>query len=171
MQSLEVISVNFWQIVISLANLTLLFLLVKKFLFAPVEKMLSKRQDDIDNQYRDAFEAKRLADEDRNMWSDKLKKADIEADEIIQNASDSAKINADKIISDAREKADGIVRQAEEKVRLEMIGARESIKKEIVDVSSELASKLIMREINKDDHKELINDFIDKVGESDDATV
>lgn len=171
MQSLEVISVNFWQIVISLINLTLLFLLVKKFLFAPVEKMLNKRQEDIDARYMDADEAKRRASEDEAKWSDKLKKADIEADEIIQSASDSAKINADKIISDAREKADGIVRQAEEKVRLEMIGARESIKKEIVDVSSELASKLIMREINKDDHKELINDFIDKVGESDDATV
>ncbi|MBE7046210.1 MAG: F0F1 ATP synthase subunit B [Ruminococcaceae bacterium] len=171
MQALDVISVNFWQIIISLTNLILLFLLVKKFLFGPVERMLQKRQDDIDNRYKDADEAKKRASEDESKWSDKLKNADAEAEEIIKNASDSAKINSDKIILDAREKADNIVKQAEEKARLEMIGARESIKKEIVDVSSELASKLIMRELNKDDHKELINDFIDKVGESDDTTV
>lgn len=171
MQALDVISVNFWQIIISLTNLILLFLLVKKFLFGPVERMLQKRQDDIDNRYKDADEAKKRASEDEAKWSDKLKNADAEAEEIIKNASDSAKINSDKIILDAREKADIIVKQAEEKARLEMIGARESIKKEIVDVSSELASKLIMRELNKDDHKELINDFIDKVGESDDTTV
>lgn len=171
MQALDVISVNLWQIVISLTNLILLFLLVKKFLFGPVEKMLQKRQDDIDSRYKDADEAKKKASEDEAKWSDKLKNADAEAEEIIKNASDSAKINGDKIILDAREKADGIVKQAEEKARLEMIAARESIKKEIVDVSSELASKLIMRELNKDDHKELINDFIDKVGESDDTTV
>lgn len=171
MQALDVISVNFWQIVISLTNLILLFLLVKKFLFGPVERMLQKRQDDIDNRYKDADEAKKRASEDEAKWSDKLKNADAEADEIIKNASDSAKINSDKIILDAREKADVIIKQAEEKARLEMIGARESIKREIIDVSSELASKLIMRELNKDDHKELINDFIDKVGESDDTTV
>ena len=42
MQSLDVISVNIWQIVISLANLALLFLLLKKFLYQPVKRMLAK---------------------------------------------------------------------------------------------------------------------------------
>ena len=62
MQSLDVISVNLWQIVISLSNLILLFLLVKKFLFGPVEKMLQKRQDYIDERYEEADEAKRQAE-------------------------------------------------------------------------------------------------------------
>lgn len=171
MQSLDVISVNLWQIVISLSNLILLFLLVKKFLFGPVEKMLQKRQDYIDERYEEADEAKRQAEEDKAMWSDKLKSADAQADEIIKSASDSAKINGDKIISDAKERANVIVKQAEEKAQLEMDNARESIKKEIVDVSSLLAEKLIGREINSDDHRELIDDFIDKIGESDDSTV
>ena len=171
MQSLDVISVNLWQIVISLTNLILLFLLVKKFLFGPVEKMLQKRQAYIDDRYNEADEAKRQADEDKNKWSEKLKKADEEADEIIQKASDSAKINGDKIISDAREKAESIMKQAEMNAQQELHNARESIKREIVDVSSALASKLIMREVNADDHKDLIDDFIDKIGESDDTTV
>ena len=38
-------------------------------------------------------------------------------------------------------------------------------------MSSLLAEKLIGREINSDDHRELIDDFIDKIGESDDSTV
>jgi len=70
--------------------------------------------------------------------------------------------------------AEAKVAKAEDAVKQMIDDAQkraESIKKEIVDVSSELASKLIMRELNKDDHKELINDFIDKVGESDDTTV
>ena len=47
-QSLDVISVNLWDILISLANLLILFILVKKFLFKPVKKVLEKRQSEID---------------------------------------------------------------------------------------------------------------------------
>ena len=42
MQSLEVISVNIWHILISLCNLLILFLIVKRFLFKPVKKALEK---------------------------------------------------------------------------------------------------------------------------------
>ena len=53
MQSLEVISVNVWQILISFLNLTILFLIVKKFLFKPVNNMLAKRQSELDEKYND----------------------------------------------------------------------------------------------------------------------
>ena len=65
MQSLEVISVNLWQILISLLNLLILFLLFKKFLFKPVNKMLAKRQSEIDSKYEAADSAKRAAEEDK----------------------------------------------------------------------------------------------------------
>ena len=42
MQNLDVISVNLWQILISLANLAILFLLVKKLFYKPVKKILEK---------------------------------------------------------------------------------------------------------------------------------
>ena len=57
MQSLDIISVNLWQILISLANLTILFLLLKKFLYKPVTKMLVARRAEIDSQYSDAQNA------------------------------------------------------------------------------------------------------------------
>ena len=168
MQSLDVISVNLWQIVVSLLNLLLLFLIVKKFLFKPVEKMIAKRQENIENQFKEAEEAKNMAISDMEKWSEKLKTADKEADLVMQNAIDSAKINGEKIISDAKEKADGIVKQAETKAELEKKNAKEFIKSQIVDISALLAAKMINRELKKEDHKNLIDEFIDKIGESDD---
>ncbi len=168
MQSLDVISVNLWQIVVSLLNLLLLFLIVKKFLFKPVEKMIAKRQENIENQFKEAEEAKNMAISDMEKWSEKLKNADKEADLVMQNAIDSAKINGEKIISDAKEKADGIVKQAETKAELEKKNAKEFIKSQIVDISALLAAKMINRELKKEDHKNLIDEFIDKIGESDD---
>ena len=61
MQSLGVISINLWQVLISLANLGILFLLVKKFLFQPVRKILAQRQAHVDQLYAEADEAKAKA--------------------------------------------------------------------------------------------------------------
>lgn len=165
MQSLDVISVNLWQILISLLNLLILFLLFKKFLFKPVNNMLAKRQSEIDSKYEAADEAKRSAEEDKKLWDEKISTVKAETDEMIKKAQDSAKRQGDTIVSKAKEQADGIIRQAENQAQLEMKKAEEGIKNEIVEVSAALANKLLEREINADDHRTLIDSFIEKIGD------
>ncbi|MEE1043242.1 MAG: F0F1 ATP synthase subunit B [Clostridia bacterium] len=165
MQTLEVISVNLWQILISLLNLLILFLLFKKFLFKPVNKMLAKRQSEIDARYNEADEAKRLAEEDKSLWNEKIGTVKAETDEMIKKAQESAKRQSESIVSKAKEQADGIIRQAETQAQLEMQKAEESIKNEIVEVSTALANKLLEREINAEDHRDLIDSFIGKIGD------
>ncbi len=165
MQTLEVISVNLWQILISLLNLLILFLLFKRFLFKPVNTMLAKRQSEIDARYDEADEAKRLAEEDKLLWDEKIGTVKAETDEMIKKAQDSAKRQSETIVTKARETADGIIRQAETQAQLEMQKAEEGIKREIVEVSTALANKLLEREINVDDHRDLIDSFIEKIGD------
>ena len=75
MQSLDIISVNLWQMLVSLINLLLLFLIVKKFLYNPVKKMLKSRQDAIQSDYDDAEAAKAQAEADRQAYEEKLSSA------------------------------------------------------------------------------------------------
>ncbi len=166
MQPLDIISVNLWQILISLANLTILFLLLKKFLYKPVTKMLQARQAEIDSQYSDAENAKKSAEAKDAELTERLNNAKAEAEGIVKEAADIAKARGDKIVEDARATADGIVRQAEEDAELERKRVGETIKEQIVDVSVTLAEKMLEREVNADDHKALIDDFIDKIGEN-----
>ncbi|MBO7288864.1 MAG: F0F1 ATP synthase subunit B [Clostridia bacterium] len=165
MQSLEVISVNIWQILISLLNLLILFLMFKKFLFKPVNNMLAKRQSEIDAKYEAANEAKRIANEDRLLWDEKIGTIKHESEEMIKKAQNSAKRQSEAIVSKAKETADSIVRQAENQAQLEFEKAQDGIKKEIVEVSAALANKLLEREINADDHRSLIDSFIEKIGD------
>ena len=165
MQTLEVISVNLWQILISLLNLLILFLLFKKFLFKPVNNMLAKRQSEIDARYDEADEAKRIAEEDKALWNEKIGTVKAETDEMIKKAQESAKRQGETIVSKAKDQADSIVRQAEVQAQLEMQKAQEGIKKEIVEVSTALANKLLEREINAEDHRDLIDSFIEKIGD------
>ena len=165
MQTLEVISVNIWNIVISLINLLLLFLIVKKFLFKPVNKMLSNRQKELDSRYNDADEAKRIAEENREFWEEKISTVKDEADALIKDAQDSAKRQSDAAVLKAKEKADQIISQAKNEAEYEKKKAEEEIKKEIIEVSTALANKLLKREINTKDHHELIDSYIQEIGE------
>jgi len=168
MQSLDVISVNLWQIIISLLNLIILFLGVKKFLYKPVCSMMAKMQAEVDEKYADAENAKNKAMEDEKFWNEKIQSAKREADDIISDASIQAKSSSERIVSDAKEKEEGIVRQAEVQAQLELKKAQEGIKNEIVDISCLLTEKMLEREINTDDHKNMIDSVLKKLGEEND---
>ncbi len=71
-QSADVITVNLWQIIISLCNLLIIFLIIKKFLFKPVKAAMAKRQANIDKQLDDAAKAKSEADKSRAKWEETL---------------------------------------------------------------------------------------------------
>ncbi|MBO4220232.1 MAG: F0F1 ATP synthase subunit B [Clostridia bacterium] len=168
MQTLGVISINLWQVLISLANLVILFFLLRKFLYKPVTKMLADRQSELDARYKAAEEAERSAEEDRKVWSEKMDRADAEAEGILREASEKAGAKSERIISEAKEKAREIMSRAEEEARLEYLKAQDDIKVEIVDLSTALAEKMLKREIKDEDHRELIRSFIDRMGDGDD---
>lgn len=169
MQTLEIISVNLWSALISLCNLLILYLILKKFLYKPVKKVLAQRQTAIDEQYGAAEEAERKALESKEKWEQKMLSADNEADSILKAAVVNADRRSEKIVAGAKEKADDIVRQAHTEAQLERKKAQAGIKKEIVNVSAALTEKMLNREINEEDHRELIDSFIREIGEDDDA--
>lgn len=168
MQTLDVISINLWQMVAALGNLILLFVIVKKFLYKPVKKMLAARENAINQDYDAARQAKEDAMKDKKEYEDRLLSAEKEADSVIKSAVSVAKAREKEIVADAHEKADGIVRQAKEEAALELKKAEDSVKREIAEVSSALTEKLLEREVNDSDHQRFIDSFIESIGDSDD---
>ena len=166
MQTLEVISVNIWQIIISLANLVIMTLILKKFLFAPVRKMLDTRRAVIDSQNDEADKARSEALKSKQSYEDKLLTAKAEADKIRSDALAEADRRSDKLLTEAKDKAEAIVRRAEEEAELERRKAADDVKREIADVSTALTEKLLGRELDKKAHHDLIDDFIDQIGET-----
>lgn len=165
-QTLDIITINIWSILISLANLVILFFILKRFLYKPFKKMLEQRREAIDKQYEAADEAKCSAEASKKEWEAKLDTADLEAEAIIRDAEQQAQNRKDNIISEANQKAEGIIRHAESEAELERQKADAEIKTKIAEVSAALAEKMLEREINPDDHRALIDSFINEVGDS-----
>ena len=164
MQPSEIISINLWQIVVSLLNLVILFLIIKKFLYKPVKNVLKSRQDKIDEKNSKADKYLSEAESTKNELEARLNEAENKADEILNEATINAQRRREKILSEARDEADTIIRQAKTNAELEMKKAESDIKTQIVDVSFELSKKIIEREIKEEDHHQLIDSFISNIG-------
>ena len=169
MQSLDVISVNVWDILLALANLVLIFWIVKKLFYAPVMKMLSERQASIAKDYDAAKEAREQAALDKERYEEQLATAKDEADAILKNAVTVAGAREKEILEEARRQADGIVRQAEAEAVLARKREEDAVKQEIVEVSALLTEKVLGREVTDEDHRKFIDSFVESIGEDDGA--
>ena len=165
MQNLDVISVNIWAILASLANLLILTLIVKRFLFKPVKKIVDARRAAIDNDYAQAQAARDQAEESRQNYEAAMAAAKQTSDQIIADATRTAEHRSNEIVAEARQKATDIRRQAETDAILERKKAEDDMKHEIAEVSTQLTGKLLQREINEDDHKKLIDSFLSDLGD------
>ena len=160
MQNLDVISVNIWAILASLANLLILTLIVKRFLFKPVKKIVDARRAAIDGDYAQAKAAREEAEESRRNYEAAMATAKQTGDQIIADATRTAEYRSNEIVTEARQKATDIRRQAETDAVLERKKAEDEMKREIAEVSTQLTGKLLEREINEEDHKKLIDSFL-----------
>ncbi|MBR3334075.1 MAG: F0F1 ATP synthase subunit B [Clostridia bacterium] len=160
MQFLDVISVNIWAILASLANLLLLTWILKRFLFKPVKKMMDARRAAIDDTYAQAQTALDEAEENRRNYEEAMAAAKMTGDQIIADANRTAEFRSNEIVAEARERAAEIRRQAETDAILERKKAEDEMKHEIANVSAQLTGKLLQREINEEDHRELIDSFL-----------
>lgn len=163
MQSLDVISINIWHIVISLCNLFIIFLLLKKFLYAPVRKVVSERQKAIDDQLADAAREKAEAAEKNAALSAALSGAKEQADAILKDAAATADRKSADIVAAAKEQAQRIVADAEADAALAKEKAQADMKREIVDVSALMAGALLRREVTVADKEALADAFIDSI--------
>lgn len=165
MQSLDVISVNLWQILISLANLLVMFLILKHFLFKPVMKMMAARQAHVDKIYDDANEDRSAAADMKQEYEQRLATAREEADGLVRNAVTTAQRRGDAIVAEANSQASHIKQKAEEEIALEKKQMLMNVRSEISDMAVSIASKVVEREIQKEDHENFMDEFIRNVGE------
>jgi len=158
---LEIISLNVWHIVAAMLNLLLLTYILKRFLFDRVKRVLAERQAEVDTLYTDAENARTQANADRDAYALKMAQADEEAQGILREATVRADRMSDQILAEASERASAKMRKAEADIAQEKKKAVNEIKNEISGMSVDIAEKMVQREIREEDHKKLIDSFIE----------
>ncbi|MBQ4137516.1 MAG: F0F1 ATP synthase subunit B [Clostridia bacterium] len=162
---LDFVTIDVWTLIFTWGNLLILFLLMKKLLFKPVRKMMLDRENEVKEMYFDAEKSRSDADALKADYETRLSSAKQEAEEIIKSATRSATLKSEEIIADAQKNAAGIIERADKQIEAEKRNAENELKNEVSDLALSIASKVIEKEIDGDKHKELIDSFIEKMGE------
>ena len=160
------VGVNFFTMIFAWINLVILYVFLKKLLFKPVKDMIDSRQKEIDDMYSDAEGAKQSANEMKAEYEEKISSADAESEEILRRAVKRAELREEEILKEANLKAARVMERAEEQIELEKKRAVNDVKDEVSSIALGIAEAVIERDIDKNDHNSLIDEFIDKLGET-----
>jgi F-type H+-transporting ATPase subunit b len=148
-----------WTIVTFLILLTLL----AKFAWRPLLEALENRQSAIRKSLDDAQQAKQELERVNQESAQIVNRARVDAEAIItQSRSDGDRLR-EEIRQKARAEADHIVKNAERQIQLETSRALEQIRREAVDLSVMIASKIIQRNLSKEDNERLIDEALRQV--------
>ncbi|MCL1948655.1 MAG: F0F1 ATP synthase subunit B [Turicibacter sp.] len=162
----EIFVIPDWpNFLLQLINTAIMFAIVCKFAWKPMKAMKEKRQQIALAGITEANDKKAAADKMLKEADAYIGKSRTEGREIIETSKSMAESLRKKILSDAHEKADRAMKQAEEEIRLSEKKAVAVLKQDAAKLAVESASRLIRREIDPSLHKELFKDFLVKVGE------
>jgi F-type H+-transporting ATPase subunit b len=148
-----------WTIITFLG---LLFAL-KKLAWGPLLEALETRQNAIRKSLDDAQQAKSELERLNAESAKIIQQSRVEAEGIVtQGRADGDRLR-EEIRSKARTEADNIVKNAERQIQLETTRALEQIRREAVDLSVMIASKIIQRNLSKEDNERLIDEALKQV--------
>ena len=158
------VGVNLWTMLFAWCNLLILYLVLKKILFKPIKNMIDSRQTEVDNMYSDAERAKSDAAALKSEYEERLSSAKEESEEILKSAQRRAVLKEEEIISEAKVEASRILERASEEIELEKKRILNEVKDEVSDMAIGIATAVIERDVSPDEHRQLINSFIDGIG-------
>ena len=159
------IGVNFWTALIVRLNTLTIFFGAKKFLFGPVMKIIADRQKEIDDLYHDAGNAKTSAEALEAEYRLKLESAHTTSEQIVRDAVLRGQAREEEIIRQANAEASAIMDKAAADIAQEKKKAINDAKNEISGIAVAIAEKVVGRELNTADQNQLVDEFINRLGE------
>jgi F-type H+-transporting ATPase subunit b len=148
-----------WTILTFLVLLALL----AKFAWKPLLQALEGRQEMIRKALDDADKAKQELERLQQESIRIIRNARVEADNIIASSRADGERVREEVKEKARGEAAALVRNAERQIQLETERALQQIRHEAIDLSVMIASKLIQRNLTKEDNDRLITEALRQV--------
>lgn len=154
-----------WTFIFQICNLLILTAAVKHFLFKPVQNVLQKRKEQVEDTYANAEKAEGEALAMREECEKRLSGARDEASEIVKTATVRATARTEEMMTAARAEVAALKTKADAEIASERKKAAGELKNDISQMVLDIAGKVVEKEIDPSTHKDLIDDFISRVGD------
>ena len=154
------------QVIAAVVNFFLLLVILRAFLYRPVLQMLEARKKEIEDNLNAAEKAKEEAQVLKADYEQSLKEAYQKAQSIVSEADQAAEKNRNDMLQKAREEANVIAARAKEEIEREKDQALVSLRQEVANLAIDAAEKVVGRVVSEEDHKAMVQDFVQEVGEA-----
>ena len=149
-----------WNLLFSAITVLVLFLILKKFFFEKVHNFMEERENEVRTQFETAEENNRLAEQKLMDYEERIKNYQSEGREIIKAAKDDAKVQAQSILDDAKEKARVAIEKSDAEIERQKNNARRELKDEIGSLAVMAAERIIEKELSDRNQSEIVDKII-----------
>jgi F-type H+-transporting ATPase subunit b len=152
------------EMLVNVVAFVVLFVVLAKFAFPPITKMLDERADKIRESLEKAEETRVEAERLLEEYKQQMAEARQEASKIIEQGRTVAETMKNEIIAKAKEEAEAEKAKALEAIAAEKAAAVADLQKQVADLSVAVAGKIIGSALSAEDHKALIEKYLAEVG-------
>ncbi|RME03818.1 MAG: ATP synthase F0 subunit B [Planctomycetota bacterium] len=139
-----------------------LLLVLKKFAWGPLIQQLEKRSQYIENKIKEAEEKHQKALELMEEYQKKVELAKQEAMQIVEEGKQDAEKVRQKITDQAKKEAENLKSQAQKEIELATKQAKEELWSLAVQLSTQLAEKILERTLSSEEDKKLIGKVLEE---------
>jgi F-type H+-transporting ATPase subunit b len=147
------------DILIHIINIVVLFILLRMILIKPVSKFLAARTERIEGELKDAEMKKADALELKSSYEKHMETYEDEGRSVIRDSQIKASQEASAIIKEARDQAERLIAEAHEKIANEKAQALAKARTEVALLATEIAARILKREVTAVDNKTVADDF------------
>lgn len=151
-------------IIINIANVLIFFLLLKHFLWKPVNEIIEKRQqmiaDDLENAKNENAQAEKL----KTQYEGALADAKEEASEIIEKARKRSAAEHDAAVAKTQEETAKMISDAQRMIEVERGKAMKGMQAEIASIAMAAAQKVVGNNIDEEANRKYLEDFLGEAG-------
>ena len=149
-----------WTVV----NVLILFLLLRKFLFKPVMDIIAQRQKQVDDDLNAAETSRKEAAAAMSAAQDKLHNVDTEAAARRQAYEQQAENEKQQLLAEARKQADTIIAEGKAAAEAERQNKLRQADAQTTALARAMCEKLLARNLTEQDDARLLDDLLKKAG-------
>ncbi|HEM5977276.1 TPA: F0F1 ATP synthase subunit B [Streptococcus suis] len=147
------------------ASFAVLIILIRVFAWDKITGIFEERANKIANDIDAAEEKLTAAANLVQQREDELVQGRIESQKIIQDAVERAKLEKKRILEQADVEIQGLKQKAQLEIEAEKREAQENLCVQVAELAVDLASKIILEDLDQQAHSNLIDRYLDKLGD------
>jgi len=157
-------NINLGIIIPSTINFFIFYFILRKFVFNKTLAVMNSRKEEVENAFKKARDEEERAELLKQKYNEDVIKYRTDGLKLVENYKQKADKVYAQVVEDSQREAVNIKERAVKEIKREREKANKEIKQEIINLSMKLAEKTLEKEISEENHRELIDKFIAKVG-------